>query len=111
MPIVLDEPVTAFQAVASIADNTSLVTNWGTDGVEYINSDISLALARRPAGVAIGLRALDHVAADGIAVGTAEVFDRLGPLGTATVTCLANALRTVDFSDSQYDGTVGPASV
>jgi len=97
--------VTPFQAVASIADNTSIVTNWGSNGIEYINSDISLGLARLPAGIEVGLRALDHIAADGIAVGVAEVFDRRGTLGTATVTALANTRRTVDFSESEYDGS------
>lgn len=111
VPIVAGEPVTPFQAVASVADATSMVTNWGSNGVEYINTDISLALARRPTGVAVGLRALDHVAANGIAVGTAEVFDRAGPLGTATVTALANARRTVDFSRSVPLGTAGTPGV
>lgn len=106
MPIVYGEAITPFQAVASIADNTSMVTNWGSGGVEYINTDISLALTRRPAGVAIGVRSLDHLAADGIAVGCAEVFDRAGMLGIVTVSCLANTRRTVDFTQSEYDGTV-----
>jgi acyl-coenzyme A thioesterase PaaI-like protein len=111
MPIVVDEDCTPFQAAASIADAASLVTNWGSRGVEHINSDIDLALTRLPAGVSIGLRATDHVSADGIAVGTAEVFDRHGPLGTATVTSLANTRRTVDFSDSEWDGTKGTPGV
>lgn len=98
VPIVLGEECTPFQAVASVADATSMVTNWGAGGVEYINTDIDLALCRRPTGISIGLRATDHVAADGVAVGTAEVFDRDGTLGTATVTSLANSRRTVDLS-------------
>jgi hypothetical protein len=106
MPIVLGERITPFQAVASVADNTSMVTNWGSRGVEYINSDISLSLIRRPVGVSIGLRSLDRIEADGLAVGTAEVFDRTGSFGVVTVTCLANTQRTVDFSQSDYDGTV-----
>jgi hypothetical protein len=106
MPIVFGEPITPFQAIASVADATSMVTNWGSNGVEYINTDISLALTRRPVGVAVGLRTMDHLAADGIAVGIAEVFDRAGSLGTVSVTALANTRRTVDFSQSEYDGTI-----
>lgn len=98
VPIVAGEASTPFQAVASIADATSMVTNWGSGGVEYINTDIDLALCRRPTGISIGLRATDHVAADGVAAGTAEVFDRDGTLGTATVTSVANSRRTVDLS-------------
>ena len=93
MPVVLGEEITPFQAVASIADTASMVANWGTDGVQYINADISLALSRRPSSVSVGLRALDHIAADGLVVGAAEVFDHLGMLGIATVTGLANKHR------------------
>jgi hypothetical protein len=53
--------------------------------------------------VLLGLRATDHVASDGIAVGTAEVFDRTGTLGTATVTSLANTRRTVDLRGGVHD--------
>lgn len=98
VPIVLGEPCTPFQAVASIADATSMVTNWGSAGVAHINTDISLALTRLPDSDRLGLRATDHVACDGIAVGTAEVYDATGPIGTATVTALANTRRTVDLT-------------
>lgn len=97
VPMVVGERPTPFQAVASIGDTASMVTNWGTGGVEYINTDYSLALSRPPVSLEIGLRALDHVAHDGVAVGTAEVFDRSGTIGTATVTALGNARRAVDF--------------
>ena len=105
LPTVAGERMTPFQAVASIADATSMVTNWGAGGIEYINTDISLALSRPPQGVQVGLRTLDQVAADGVAVGTAEVFDRAGTLGTATVTALANTRRTVDLSHEGVDPT------
>lgn len=103
LPLVVGERPTPFQAVASIADGTSLVVNWGTAGVQHINTDITLALARRPEGIEIGLSATDRVEHAGIAVGTAEVFDRAGPLGTAMVTALANARRPVSFEDVEYD--------
>lgn len=102
LPIVVGEQVTPFQVVASMADGGSLVTNWGTRGVEYINTDITLALARAPAGLEIGLAALDRVEHNGIAVGTAAVFDRQGPLGNVMVTSLANAKRSVDFEGIRY---------
>jgi len=98
VPPILGETPSTFCAAASIADSTSMVVNWGSAGVEYINTDISLALSRRPVSLEIGLAAVDHVAHDGIAVGVAEVFDRGGSLGTATVTSLANTKRTVDLA-------------
>lgn len=102
VPVVAGEPTSPFQAVAAIADGASLVTNWGDRGIEYINTDITLALARRPAGISVGLAAVDRVEVDGVAVGTAAVFDRSGPLGTAVVTSLANAKRVVDFEHVEY---------
>ena len=100
--IVPDEPITGFQAAASTADGTSLVTNWGTNGVEYINTDITMTLAREPEGIEIGLLATDRVEHDGIAVGSAAIFDRRGPLGTVMIAALANARRTVDLGSVTY---------
>lgn len=107
VPIVAGEQITPFQAAAALADGASLVTNWGSRGVEYINTDITLTLARQPDGVEIGLSAADRVEYDGIAVGTAAVFDRTGPLGTAVVTSVANAMRAVDVGGLEHadDGT------
>ncbi len=102
VPIVAGEPLTPFLAVAAMADGASLVTNWGSGGVEQINTDITLTLARAPIGVEIGLVAQDRVEQDGIAVGVAAVIDRDGQLGTAVVTSLANTKRAVDFDRVEY---------
>ena len=97
VPVVAGERPSPFVAVASIADSASMVTNWGSEGVEHINTDISLALARLPEGLEVGLAALDRVSSDGIASAVAAVFDRRGRLGSVTVSSLANAKRSVDF--------------
>ena len=102
VPVVAGEPLTGFQAAAATADGASMVTNWGTRGIEHINTDITMTLAREPEGVEIGLLATDRVEHEGIAVGTAAVFDRRGPLGTVIVAALANARRTVDLSAVSY---------
>lgn len=101
-PVVEGEPLTGFQAAAATADGASLITNWGSAGVEYINTDIAMTLARPPVGIEIGLAATDRVERDGIAVGTATVFDREGPLGTVIVAALANSHRTVDLGGVEY---------
>lgn len=103
IPVVAGEAITPFQAAAAIADGASLVTNWGSHGVEHINTDITLTLVRPPVGVEIGLAAVDRVEQDGISVGTATMFDRSGPLGTCVVTALANARRVVDMGGIAYD--------
>ena len=97
MPMVPGEQPSPFVAVASIADATSMVTNWGSNGVEQINTDITLLLARQPVSLEIGLVAADRTSADGIAVDSAVVFDRVGRIGTAMTSSMANARRTVDF--------------
>jgi hypothetical protein len=102
LPVVLGEKPSPFQAVAGVADATSMVMNWGAAGVEYIKTDILLALSRLPVSSEIGLSARERFAHDGIAVGTAVVFDREGPIGTSTVTSLANARRSVDFTQHDF---------
>ena len=97
MPVIPGEVPSPFVAAASIADAASMVTNWGSNGVEQINTDITLTLARTPASLEIGLAAVDRVSSEGIAVGTATVFDREGRLGSVVVSSIANAKRTVDF--------------
>ena len=97
VPVIPEEEPSVFVAAASIADAASMVTNWGSNGVEHINSDITLTLARLPVSREIGLAAVDRVSSEGIAAGVAAVFDRQGRLGSATVSSIANAKRTVDF--------------
>lgn len=113
VPVVAGEPVTPFQAAASGADTASMVTNLGTRGVEHINTDLTLTLARLPVGPEVGLAALDRVERDGVAVGTATMFDRSGPLGTVVVTSVANVRRSIDFDEVGYrdDGSRTSATV
>jgi hypothetical protein len=117
VPVLAGETPSGFQAAAAIADITNMVVNWGDHGVEHINTDITLTLSREPVGVEIGLAATDRFQDDGIAIGTAAVFDRAGQVGVAMVTTLANTRRRVDFSQVEYteDGrrrfkTPGPTS-
>jgi len=102
VPVVRDERPTPFQAAASIADAASMVSHWGTDGVEFINTDIALNLARLPRGVQLGLATVQRVEQDGIAVGTVAMYDRAGTFGTVSVSALANARRTVDFEEHDF---------
>nr|WP_278264534.1 thioesterase family protein [Nocardia sp. AG03] len=93
--LVAGEPFTPFQRAAATGDVTNLVCHWGTRGVGYINADMTLTLARLPIGQELGLQALDHVAADGVAVSTATLYDRTGRLGTCVITAVANAGRQI----------------
>lgn len=98
LPAVAGAPVTPFQRAAMAGDAASFMSNWGSAGIGYINSDMTLTLARLPIGPGIGVLAQDHVAAAGISVGTVGLYDRSGPLGTAVVTAVSNARRQVDMT-------------
>jgi acyl-coenzyme A thioesterase PaaI-like protein len=94
--VVTDEVATPFQACAAAADLASVVTNWGTEGVAYINADLSMNLARLPRGLEVGVSAVARIAADGLATGTALLHDRGGVIGTSTVSAIGNADRAID---------------
>ncbi|MET9491027.1 acyl-CoA thioesterase domain-containing protein [Nocardia sp. NPDC006630] len=103
--LVEGEPISPFQRAAFVGDATNLVCNWGTEGVGYINSDVTVTMSRLPEGAELGLFAQDHVAADGIAVATATLYDRRGPLGTCVVTGISNVRRQVDmvaFAENRF---------
>ena len=62
-------------------------------GLNYINADATLYLHRDPVGDWIGIEAVAHNAAAGIAVGECALYDLDGPFGRTTVTSLANRRR------------------
>lgn len=84
--------------VAEAAAN--LVTNLGTEGIGYINGDLTVSMSRLPRSQYIGVQADSHFAADGVAVGSATMFDTDGAFGTASVTALANPAARIDFAGS-----------
>lgn len=87
---VLDgEETTPFALAAMVSDCTNLVTGMGTGGVETINGDVSMALARPPIGDEIGLQADQLVISDGISISSASMFDRAGRFGVCTITGIA----------------------
>ena len=84
------------------AEATSLVTNLGTHGVGYINGDLTVGLARLPVGEWIGVQGDSHWAADGIAVGTATLFDRSGAFGSGMITAVSNPAAQIDFENDPF---------
>jgi hypothetical protein len=96
---VLDgEKNSAFVRAVMVAEATSLVTNLGTEGIGYINGDLTAAFARLPVDDWIAVQADSHWTADGISVGTATLFDSQGAFGSAMVTAVANPAAQIDFS-------------
>ncbi|TFV55224.1 thioesterase family protein [Mycobacterium sp. PS03-16] len=89
-PLVEGAALTPFGRAALAGDVASSLTGFGSGGLPFINADYTLSLSRLPDGPLIGLTALTHDSHDGIATGVAAVFDRRGPIGSATATALAN---------------------
>ena len=84
-----------------VAEATSLVTNLGTKGVGYINGDLTVGLSRLPVGEWIGVQADSHWAEDGVAVGTATLFDRRGAFGSGMTTAVDPAAQ-IDFANDPF---------
>lgn len=91
-----------FVRAVMVAEATSLVTNLGTEGVGYINGDLTVGLARLPVGEWIGVQADSHWAADGVAVGAATLFDRSGAFGSGMTTAVANPAAQIDFANDPF---------
>jgi hypothetical protein len=88
--LVEDEPMSGFVRAACVADATNPLMNWGTEGLEFVNSDVSMILARAPEGPLVGLAARDRQVHGGVSVGTATMHDRRGAVGSCVVTALAS---------------------
>ena len=81
---------------------TSLVTNLGTKGIGYINGDLTVALSRLPLDDWICIQGDSHWASDGIAVGTATLFDHEGAFGSGMTTAVANPAAQIDFTSTPF---------
>ena len=85
-----------------VAEATSLVTNLGTEGIGYINGDLTVALSRLPVDDWICIQGDSHWACDGIAVGTATLFDHQGAFGSGMTTAVANPAAQIDFTTRPF---------
>ena len=88
--LVEGEDLSPFVRAAVSADLVSPLANGSDLGVSYINGDYAMALGRYPVGDWVGVEAAQHIAADGIALGSCTLYDLQGPFGTSTATALAN---------------------
>ena len=100
--VVAGEKNSDFVRAVMAAEATSLVTNLGTRGVGYINGDLTVALARLPAGEWIGVQGDSHWASDGVAIGTATLFDESGAFGTGMTTAVSNPAAQIDFANDPF---------
>jgi acyl-Coa thioesterase superfamily protein/acyl-CoA thioesterase superfamily protein len=89
-PLVPGVELTPFVRAALAADFASPLANMASEGLAYINADLTLHLARLPAGEWLGLRTGDRVAAGGISVAECTIHDLSGPVGWSSVCAVAN---------------------
>jgi len=93
-PMIGAEPLTPFQRVMAGADYVSPMTNFGEGrGFGYINSDVTVYLARLPVGEWIGYEALAQEESDGVAIGHCNLYDIEGRIGWGSVCALAQVYR------------------
>ncbi len=90
-PLFDDEPLTPFTRAAMAADVTASLVNWSSEGLKFINADYTLTLSRLPAGPLIGLAAHSHSTQDGIAAGSAIIFDECGEIGSSISVSVAQS--------------------
>lgn len=88
-PLVRAEETSPAQRAALAADLASPLSNSAASGLEFINADITLYLARLPVGPWIGLEVTGHVSADGIAAGQCRLHDEQGSIGYSITCALA----------------------
>lgn len=107
IPVVEGEACSRFVAAVMAGEQTSVVTNWGTEGIAYINVDVSIVLARLPVTDEMGVEAQHHMSCDGVANGSAVLYDIEGSFGSCTVTAISNAANRLNSSAVQAVGSRG----
>jgi hypothetical protein len=90
-PLIDDEPLGAFTRAAMAADITASIANWGTNALQFINTDYTLTLSRLPDGPHLGLASLTHYSHDGVATGSAVLVDAHGPIGNCVSVAIAHS--------------------
>jgi hypothetical protein len=101
--VVEGEWPSGFELVACACDMASLVVNWSTKGVQFINAEASVAISRMPASDGVGLATGARSAETGISVGNAVLYDQEGVLGVASATAIAQPNTSVHVGARDLD--------
>lgn len=96
--VVAGEELTPFQRVAISSESTSLIANWGSTGIGFINCDLTVTMSRLPVGDRIGVDAESHTEHDGISASTCALYDSRGRFGTGMVSAVDNSAALIDFT-------------
>lgn len=88
-PVVAGHELTPFARAAIVSDWTNPVANYGPEGINFINTDITLYLHREPRGEWLGLQLAARHSSDGIALSDCTMHDLAGPVGRCVTASLA----------------------
>jgi hypothetical protein len=91
--LVEGEALTPFGRVALAADFASPFANSGDKGLGWINSDITVYLARLPVTEWIGFEVKNHQHDAGVAIAECWLYDETGPIGASSCAALAQRRR------------------
>jgi hypothetical protein len=91
--LVEGEPLTPLIRAALAADFTNPFANSGSEGLSFVNADITLHLHRYPVDEWLGFEVSGHDSSDGVAVAACRVFDRNGVIGRSAVCAVSNDHR------------------
>jgi hypothetical protein len=83
VPLVPDEPTTALQRVAALADFGNGISSVLPPTHTYINPDLTVSLQRYPRGEWICLYAKSRIETAGVGVAESRLYDETGRIGTA----------------------------
>jgi hypothetical protein len=90
LDLVDGETLTPFQRLAMASDFASPLANSSTEGLRFINGDITVLVGRLPEGEWIGIEVGAHIGHEGIAVARCDLYDRLGRVAFVDVSAVSN---------------------
>ena len=102
--VVAGNPPTPFERTVMASEATSLMGNWGTEGIAFINCDLTVALSRLPVDGRVHVRAESHTEHDGISTSSTGLYDSQGRFGTGLVTAVNNVAAQIDFATVDMTG-------
>lgn len=89
VPLLADEQASPFQRISPLADcGNAFSRHADPHQVQFVNTDLVIALHRDPVGQWLGSRVVSHWQPTGVGLADALLFDDLGPVGRALQTML-----------------------
>ncbi len=87
---------TPFVRAVMVGELTNTLTSWSDRGIGFINHDVTVLLARLPLSAIVGIEADNHISSDGIATGSATMWDTQGRFGISVAGSVAHLAGSLD---------------